>query len=73
MRVYYIAGNHDFHILKLQGRGYPVEFMKNLTLQQDDLTCRFIHGWEFDEMQRSTSLSLCHAMSDEKGDRDNHV
>ena len=24
MRVYYIAGNHDYHVLKLQGHGYPV-------------------------------------------------
>jgi UDP-2,3-diacylglucosamine pyrophosphatase LpxH len=74
MRVYYIAGNHDFHVLKLQGRGYPVSFLRNLTLQQDGVTCRFMHGWEFDEMQREHFMeSLCHAMSDEKGDRDNHI
>ena len=74
MRVYYIAGNHDFHVLKLQGRGYPINFLKNLTLQQDGVTYRFVHGWEFDEMQREHFMeSLCHAMSDEKGDRDTHV
>jgi UDP-2,3-diacylglucosamine pyrophosphatase LpxH len=74
MRVYYIAGNHDFHVLKLQGRGYPVNFLRNLTLQQDGVTYKFFHGWEFDEMQREHFMeSLCHAMSDEKGDRDNHI
>jgi len=74
MRVYYVAGNHDFHVLKLQGRGYPVSFVKDLTLQQDGVTFRFKHGWEFDEMQREHFMeSLCHAMSDEKGDRDSHV
>jgi UDP-2,3-diacylglucosamine pyrophosphatase LpxH len=74
MRVHYIAGNHDFHVLKLQGRGYPVEFVRNLTLQQDGVTYRFMHGWEFDEMQREHFMeSLCHAMSDEKGDRDDHI
>ena len=74
MRVYYIAGNHDFHVLKLQGRGYPVTFLKNLTLQQDGTTYKFLHGWEFDEMQREHFMeSLCHAMSDEKGDRDTHI
>ncbi len=74
MHVYYIAGNHDFHVLKLQGRGYPVTFMRNLTLQQDAVTCNFLHGWEFDEMQREHFMeSLCHAMSDEKGDRDTHI
>ena len=27
MRVYYVAGNHDFHVLKLQGLGYPINFL----------------------------------------------
>ena len=35
LRVYYIAGNHDYRVLKLQGHGYPVTFLKNLSLQQD--------------------------------------
>jgi UDP-2,3-diacylglucosamine pyrophosphatase LpxH len=74
MRVHYVAGNHDYHVLKLQGEGYPVSFVSNLTLQQDGVTYRFLHGWEFDEMQREHFMeSLCHAMSDEKGERDDHV
>jgi UDP-2,3-diacylglucosamine pyrophosphatase LpxH len=74
MRVYYIAGNHDFHVLKLQGKGYPINFIKNLTLQQDGVTYKFLHGWEFDEMQREHFMeSLCHGMSDEKGNRDTSV
>lgn len=74
MHVYYIAGNHDFHVLKLQGRGYPVTFLRNLVLQQDGVSLRFLHGWEFDEMQREHFMeSLCHAMSDEKGERDDHI
>ena len=74
MRVHYIAGNHDFHVRKLQGRGYPVNFLKDLTLQQNGLSCRFVHGWEFDEMQREHFMeSLCHSMSDQKGDRDTNI
>jgi UDP-2,3-diacylglucosamine pyrophosphatase LpxH len=74
MRVYYIAGNHDFHVLRLQGHGYPVNFLKNLSLQQDGVTYKFLHGWEFDEMQREHFMeSLCHALSDDKGSRDNNV
>jgi UDP-2,3-diacylglucosamine pyrophosphatase LpxH len=74
MRVHYVAGNHDFHVLKLQGRGYPFTFLKNLTLQQDGVNYKFFHGWEFDEMQREHFMeSLCHAMSDQKGERDDHV
>jgi predicted phosphodiesterase len=35
---------------------------------------KFVHGWEFDEMQREHIMeSLCHAMSDEKGDRDTNI
>ncbi len=72
--VYYVAGNHDFHVLKLQGRGYPIKFFGDLTLQQGDLNCRFVHGWEFDEMQREHFMeSLCHTMSDNKGDRDTNI
>jgi len=74
MHVYYVAGNHDFHVRKLQGRGYPINFLKDLTLQQNGLSCRFVHGWEFDEMQREHFMeSLCHSMSDQKGDRDTNI
>jgi predicted phosphodiesterase len=74
IKVYYVAGNHDFHVLKLQGRGYSVNFLKDLTLQQNDLNCRFVHGYEFDEMQRQHFMeSLCHSMSDQKGDRDTNI
>lgn len=74
MRVHYVAGNHDFHVLKLQGRGYPFNFLEDLTLQQEGLNCRFVHGWQFDEMQREHFMeSLCHSMSDHKGDRDTNI
>ena len=74
MRVHYIAGNHEYHVLKLQGHGYPINFLKDLTLQQEGFTYRFVHGWEFDEMQREHFMeSLCHAMSDRKGDRDTNI
>jgi UDP-2,3-diacylglucosamine pyrophosphatase LpxH len=74
MRVHYVAGNHEFHVLKLQGRGYPINFLRTLTLQQDGLNYRFVHGWEFDELQREHFMeSLCHAMSDHKGDRDTNI
>ncbi|HKM59894.1 MAG TPA: metallophosphoesterase, partial [Candidatus Bathyarchaeia archaeon] len=74
MNVYYVAGNHDFHVRKLQGRGYPINFLKDLTLQQNGLSCRFVHGWEFDEMQREHFMeSLCHSMSDQKGERDTNI
>jgi UDP-2,3-diacylglucosamine pyrophosphatase LpxH len=74
MKVHYIAGNHDYHVLKLQGHGYPLKFIKDLSLQQDGVNYIFRHGYEFDEMQREHFMeSLCHSMSDSKGDRDNNI
>ena len=74
MNVYYVAGNHDFHVLKLQGRGYPFSFKGDLTIQQDGVNCKFVHGWQFDEMQREHFMeSLCHSMSDNKGERDSNI
>ncbi len=74
IRVHYVAGNHDYHVLKLQGRGYPFNFLKELRLEQNGLNFRFVHGWEFDEMQREHFMeSLCHSMSDHRGDRDTNI
>ena len=30
MRVHYIAGNHDYHVLQIQGHSYPFSFTKKL-------------------------------------------
>jgi predicted phosphodiesterase len=74
MNVHYIAGNHDYHVLRLQGHAYPLKFARDLTLQQNGKTIVFKHGYEFDEMQREHFMeSLCHAMSDNKGDRDQNI
>lgn len=74
MQVHYIAGNHDYHVLRLQNHSYPFKFIKDLTLQGGGVSYVFKHGYEFDEMQREHFMeSLCHALSDAKGDRDNNI
>ncbi len=74
MNVHYVAGNHDYHVLKLQNHNYPFKFIRDVTLQQNGVSCVFKHGYEFDEMQREHFMeSLCHAMSDDKGSRDNNI
>ena len=74
MRVHYIAGNHDYHVLKLQGHAYPLQFLRDLSLSEGNVNYVFKHGYEFDEMQREHFMeSLCHAMSDAKGERDNNI
>ena len=68
VRVHYVAGNHDFHVLRLQAHGYPFQFVKNLRLADGDCNYRFVHGYEFDPMQEEPIMeALCRVMSDEGG------
>ena len=66
MRVHYVAGNHDYHVLKMQGHSYPFNFVKSLELTDGDSKYRFLHGYEFDTDQKETLMeALCRVMSDE--------
>ncbi len=68
MEIYCVAGNHDYHLLKLQNHEYPLEFHKDLTLPSNGITYVFKHGWEFDLAQREPVMELlCYNMSDEVG------
>jgi len=68
MKVYCVAGNHDFHLLKLTEAGYPLTFLRELTLQGDGVTYVLKHGWEFDPDQREPIMELlCYNLSDESG------
>jgi UDP-2,3-diacylglucosamine pyrophosphatase LpxH len=68
MNIYYVAGNHDFHVLRLQDHGYPFTFLENLTIPDGNWTYIFKHGWEFDlEQQPPLMEALCRVMSDEAG------
>ena len=68
MNVYYVAGNHDFHVLRLQNHAYPFTFLENLTMNDGNCTYIFKHGWEFDpEQQPPLMEAICRVMSDEAG------
>jgi len=68
MRVHYVAGNHDFHVLKLQNHSYPFEFVPKLSLTDGEYKYTFIHGYEFDPLQDAMMMeALCRVMSDEVG------
>ncbi|MGA8856162.1 MAG: UDP-2,3-diacylglucosamine diphosphatase [Candidatus Bathyarchaeia archaeon] len=74
MTVHYVAGNHDFHVLRLQNFAYPFSFEKTLTLRDGKYTYLFLHGWEFDLMQQEPLMeALCRVMSDEAGDFESGV
>ena len=68
MKVHYIAGNHDFHVLSLKNHSYPLTFDRNLSLTDGGKTYRFVHGYEFDwEQQPPLMEALCRVMSDGGG------
>jgi UDP-2,3-diacylglucosamine pyrophosphatase LpxH len=76
INVHWIAGNHDYHLLKLKNRAphynYPFEFHETLELVDGPHTYRFMHGYEFeygDEIRFIKPILeiLCHVMSDAEG------
>jgi UDP-2,3-diacylglucosamine pyrophosphatase LpxH len=65
MRVHYVAGNHDYHVLQLRGHSYPFSFTENLKLTDGDHTYTIRHGIEFDPHQKAVLMeALCHVMYD---------
>ncbi len=66
--VYYVVGNHDYHLLELANHKYPLEFRSELTLPGNGVTYVFKHGYEFDFEQRAPFMELlCDNMSDGGG------
>ncbi|MGC2427306.1 MAG: metallophosphoesterase [Nitrososphaeraceae archaeon] len=69
INLYFVAGNHDYHVLRLLNK-YPFDFLKELVLPVagGSLKCRFKHGWEYDLAQQPPIMEmLCHNMSDDTG------
>lgn len=68
VNVHYVAGNHDFHVLKLQDHAYPFQFAKDLRLSDGQRNYHFVHGYEFDPIQHESIMeALCRVMSDQAG------
>jgi UDP-2,3-diacylglucosamine pyrophosphatase LpxH len=75
--IYIVAGNHDYHLLKLQAQDYKFHFYQELSPAASDWPIVkmsgnkkyvFKHGWEFDLAQHPLVMeALCHNMSDEAG------
>jgi UDP-2,3-diacylglucosamine pyrophosphatase LpxH len=82
VRLHFVAGNHDYHLLRLRNRAphyqYPFEFQQSLELQDGEHTYRFIHGYEFEygkehELMKIVMETLCHIMSDSEGTQENEL
>ena len=82
IEVYWLAGNHDYHLLKLKNRAphinYPFEFRETLELVEGGHTYRFMHGYEFEYgnevgLIRPIMEMLCHVMSDSGGKPKNDI
>ena len=76
IKVHWVAGNHDYHLLKLKNRAphynYPFEFHETLELVDGEHTYRFLHGYEFEYGNETRFIRpmleiLCHVMSDSDG------
>ena len=68
MTVDYVAGNHDYHVLKFKNFGYQFTFYEELPLTIDDIKYKFLHGYEFDRGQDKIYFdALCYS-TDELGD-----
>ena len=65
MRVHYVAGNHDYHVLQMRGHSYPFSFAKDLKFTDGKYTYMICHGLEFDPQQKAAVMeALCHVMYD---------
>ncbi len=68
MNVYYVAGNHDYHVYTLNNFKYQFEFFKEKILHDGGKTFRFKHGYDFDPIMNEIYFNaLCYS-SDELGD-----
>ena len=68
VQIFYVAGNHDYHVLDLHNPAYPLQFSKELTLNDGPVTYRLVHGYEFDPEQKVPFMAfLCRVMSDTGG------
>jgi predicted phosphodiesterase len=68
VEVHYVAGNHDYHVLRLEDHHYPFDFVESLSFSEDGRRYRFVHGHQFDAMQQPPMMeALCRTMSDETG------
>jgi len=71
VKVSYVAGNHDYHVLRLQNHSYQFVFQSELSLPDDEnkVSYRFVHGYQFDlEQQEAWMEGLCRLMSDQAGE-----
>jgi UDP-2,3-diacylglucosamine pyrophosphatase LpxH len=74
VQIFYVAGNHDYHVLDLSNPNYPIQFSKELSLIDGKTTYRFVHGYEFDPEQKTPLMRfLCRVMSDQGGAVENQI
>jgi UDP-2,3-diacylglucosamine pyrophosphatase LpxH len=74
VQVFYVAGNHDYHVVNLVNPAYPLEFRKELSLTDGPFNYRFVHGYQFDPDQKIPLMAfLCRVMSDQGGALENNL
>lgn len=61
IKVHYLAGNHDYSILKLRDRYpeyYPLDVRKSIRLKSGESNYYFLHGYELEVLARLEPLSI---------------
>ncbi len=62
MDVYYIVGNHDYHMHELRNFKYQFEISKEKILQEGGKTYHFKHGYDFDPLMNEVYFNaLCYS------------
>lgn len=67
VKVYYVAGNHDYHVINFEKRYPQFLFRKDLVLEEGGTNYRFCHGYEFDPFQNSIYFDLLCYSTDDTG------
>jgi len=70
MKIFMIAGNHDYHIRILKDKGYQFKFYESGSPKADLLidgkVCSFYHGYEFSDLQIEAFFEpLCNTTDDQ--------
>jgi len=74
VQVFYVAGNHDYHVLDLHNPAYPQQFTNELNLTDGPVNYRFVHGYQFDPEQKVPFMAfLCRVMSDQGGALESNI
>ncbi len=68
-KIYWIPGNHDYHLRNFRGHYYPFKFPLELVIKTSKIDYRFLHGYQFDPTEFEFLFdALCYTTNDSRGE-----